>query len=168
MNRVFIYLFLIISPILAEEMAYQDNIDVEEAMEMFKEGAVIIDVRVPNEFIHTGHGLGHINVPVFYETYKPKSLKVRMNFARMELKNSKGYNSRKLFDSSIIENKEFVKEVMTIVDSDIEQDIIVICHSGQRSAFAANILAKKGFDNVYNLGGGFLSWRDADYPWSVD
>jgi rhodanese-related sulfurtransferase len=168
MHRFLLLLASILTFSFAEPMAYQDDIDIDDAVDMIDEGAVVIDVRSPGEFIHTGHGLGHINIPVFYESYTTKSLKTRMKFAQMETKNGKGYNSRKLFDNSITENKKFVKEVMSVVNSDIERDIILLCHSGQRSAFAANILAKKGFDNVYNLDGGFLSWRDADQPWSVD
>lgn len=34
-----------------------------------------------------------------------------------------------------------------------ENDIIVYCASGARSANAANILSKNGFNKVYNLGG---------------
>lgn len=34
-----------------------------------------------------------------------------------------------------------------------DEDVIVYCASGGRSASAANILAKNGFNKVYNLGG---------------
>jgi rhodanese-related sulfurtransferase len=159
--------FLLSFSLLLSSDLYEE-IDVSEAVELQKEGAVIVDVRGPSEFIHTGHGLGHVNIPIFYETYTPKSLKIRENFSEMENKNHKGYNSRKLYESKIVENDNFVKEVFDLVGGDLETEIIVLCHSGQRSAFSAEILAKKGFENVYNLQGGFLGWRENKLPFSVD
>ncbi|MDZ7803426.1 rhodanese-like domain-containing protein [Thiohalophilus sp.] len=45
-----------------------------------------------------------------------------------------------------------------------EQPIIVACRSGQRSGQACATLKKAGFDNVYNLGGGILAWKNANLP----
>jgi rhodanese-related sulfurtransferase len=159
--------FLLSFAFLFSSDLYED-IDVLEAVEMQEEGAVVIDVRAPSEFIHTGHGLGHVNIPIFYEIYTPKALKVRERFSQMESANKKGYNSRKLYESKIIENEKFVKEVFDLVEGDLETEIIVLCHSGKRSGFSAEILAKKGFENVYNLEGGFLQWRKNKKPFSVD
>jgi rhodanese-related sulfurtransferase len=149
-------------------MAYSDDIDVEEAVELQKDGAIFIDVRTPSEFIHTGHGLGHINIPVLFQEYTPKTLDVLQNFAKMESEKGKGLNTRKLYKTKIIDNPNFFKNVMKVTGGDIETEIVVVCHSGERSQFAANILAKKGFENVYNLDGGFLAWKEANNPWSVD
>lgn len=41
---------------------------------------------------------------------------------------------------------------------DKEAEIILVCRSGNRSGSAAQFLANKGFNNVYNLVGGMLSW----------
>lgn len=38
------------------------------------------------------------------------------------------------------------------------RDILFICRSGRRSAIAANILAEKGFQKLFNLKGGMLEW----------
>lgn len=48
--------------------------------------------------------------------------------------------------------QELSSKVNTL-ESYKEDDIIVYCASGGRSASAANILAKNGFNKVYNLGG---------------
>ena len=48
--------------------------------------------------------------------------------------------------------QELSSKVNTL-ESYKEDDIIVYCASGGRSASAANILAKSGFNKVYNLGG---------------
>lgn len=42
--------------------------------------------------------------------------------------------------------------------------ILVYCLSGGRSATAANILASKGFSEVYNLSGGINVWKNKDFP----
>lgn len=39
-----------------------------------------------------------------------------------------------------------------------ERDILLICRSGQRSAFAAQVLHHHGFRKLYNLVGGMLEW----------
>lgn len=36
--------------------------------------------------------------------------------------------------------------------------IVVLCHSGVRSAHACMFLAAQGFDNVFNLRGGIVGW----------
>jgi rhodanese-related sulfurtransferase len=148
--------------------SYEDDIDATEAFELQKDGAFIIDVRTPSEFIHVGHGLGHINIPVLYQKYTPKSMKVRENFANMESKNHKGYNSRKLYKTKIEDNSNFFKEVLELTGGDFESDIVILCHSGERSKYAAEVLSKKGFESVYNLDGGFLDWKKEGKPFSVD
>ncbi len=42
--------------------------------------------------------------------------------------------------------------------------IIVACRSGHRSSGACGILAKNGFENVYNLSGGMIAWEQANLP----
>ena len=40
-----------------------------------------------------------------------------------------------------------------------DKDIIVVCHSGERSYSACSMLKRHGFNNVYNLKGGMLLWK---------
>ncbi len=42
--------------------------------------------------------------------------------------------------------------------------IIACCRSGNRSAAAGSILAKQGFESVYNLDGGINAWQSANLP----
>lgn len=39
---------------------------------------------------------------------------------------------------------------------------IVYCRSGKRSAMASGMMAKMGFENVYNLSGGYLAYQSAE------
>lgn len=45
-----------------------------------------------------------------------------------------------------------------------DRPLIAYCRSGNRSHGAAGILRKRGFEKVYNLGGGILAWQNANLP----
>lgn len=45
-----------------------------------------------------------------------------------------------------------------------ENPITVVCKSGQTAVENANLLAKAGFEKVYLLKGGLLSWSEAKMP----
>lgn len=62
-----------------------------------------------------------------------------------------------------ISSSEFSRKLDTI-GVDREQDILLYCQSGARSAGAARQLAKKGFKKVYNLSGGIMAWKNASLP----
>jgi rhodanese-related sulfurtransferase len=42
---------------------------------------------------------------------------------------------------------------------DKEKTYLIYCQSGRRSARASKIMANQGFENVYNLKGGFNAWK---------
>lgn len=46
--------------------------------------------------------------------------------------------------------------------------LITQCQSGARSAIAASLLQRHGFERVLNLAGGFAQWRDAGFPVTKD
>ncbi|HUW90379.1 MAG TPA: FAD-dependent oxidoreductase [Candidatus Nanopelagicaceae bacterium] len=46
----------------------------------------------------------------------------------------------------------------------IDDEIVVICHSGSRSMMAAQLLARAGFKDVRNLTGGMTVWHRNGYP----
>ncbi len=45
-----------------------------------------------------------------------------------------------------------------------DKEIVVVCHSGERSALGAKLLQKTGFTQVYSLTGGLVAWNAAGYP----
>lgn len=45
-----------------------------------------------------------------------------------------------------------------------DKPVVVHCRSGKRSAQAIMLLEREGFDNLSNLQGGILAWRDAFDP----
>lgn len=45
-----------------------------------------------------------------------------------------------------------------------DQDVYVICRSGNRSAQASQILADAGYSRIINVSGGITDWQAAGYP----
>jgi len=52
------------------------------------------------------------------------------------------------------------------LDGSRGKPVIVGCRSGHRSARAAGMLRKRGFEPVYNLRGGIMAWQNANLPLS--
>ncbi len=44
------------------------------------------------------------------------------------------------------------------------EEIIVVCRSGNRSSRATQYLQEQGFSNVKNMSGGMLEWNRNNYP----
>lgn len=58
-----------------------------------------------------------------------------------------------------------------VIERDIEEeypntdeDIVLYCGGGYRSALATDNLQKMGYHNVKSLAGGFRAWTEAGYP----
>ncbi len=45
-----------------------------------------------------------------------------------------------------------------------DKPVIVTCRTNSRSGAAARLLKTKGFNNVYQLAGGFAAWQQASLP----
>ena len=45
-----------------------------------------------------------------------------------------------------------------------KDDVIVVCHTGTRSASACSTLTKLGFENVFLMTGGMQSWEENKLP----
>lgn len=54
-----------------------------------------------------------------------------------------------------VKSPEFTEQIATL---DRSKTYLVYCHSGKRAAKAANILSEAGFNNVYNMTGGYSTW----------
>jgi sulfur-carrier protein adenylyltransferase/sulfurtransferase len=112
--------------ILDEARAAIKQIDIDEARRMMDKGAILIDVREPDEWRQ-----GHIK----------QAIGISRGF--LELR---------------IEEKV----------PDHKAPVIVQCASGTRSLLAARTLRELGYENVYNLTGGFNAWKDRGLPFEAD
>jgi rhodanese-related sulfurtransferase len=108
------------SPGTAEPGGYPREISVGEAVTKRDSGALILDVRQPEEW-NTFH------VP----------------------------------DSTLIPLGELSSRVNELPR---DQEIVVVCRSGNRSAQARDILLAAGFPEVTSMAGGLTQWRAAGYP----
>ncbi len=150
----------------AEQMEYMDDIEAKEAARMVKEeGALIIDVRDPREFLYAGHAAGSVNIPIFFVRVDLPPVKTRLKIAEVERKKQKALHLKKSYRPMMDENEAFVEDVKKAVGQNLQKPVILICRSGERSIYAANKLAKNGFENVYNIEGGFLfDWKASGLP----
>src|SRR6202158_1150648 len=51
---------------------------------------------------------------------------------------------------------------------DHKTPVILQCASGTRSLLAARTLRELGYENVYNMTGGFNAWKDKGLPWEAE
>ena len=118
----------------SDSKAYKGDLDAKHAYEMMQESSnmVFIDVRTKKEF-NDHHAKNAISIPIFMAKNGKRAL-----------------------------NPNFVQEVKKAINNKLDQKVILICRSGSRSKYAANLLAQNGFSNVYNI----LNGTDAPDGWS--
>jgi rhodanese-related sulfurtransferase len=99
-----------------------ESINVDRAVTMSNQGALLLDVREPNEYT---------------EVHAPNAKLIPLGQ---------------------------LSERMHEINLDKEKPIVVICHSGRRSAMAAELLQKAGYRKVSNVNGGMLAWESSGLP----
>ena len=140
---------LLIHPIAAEETGYQ-NITVQQAQQMIKQDKgdlVILDVRNQSEY-----NLGHLYDAVLVPVYEIENSSIPISL------------SPPLIDNSLLMDVYTRTENAFKLSDHINDNIVVYCSAGGRSAQACQILIDQGFTNVYNMLGGINAWMQADYP----
>ena len=55
-----------------------------------------------------------------------------------------------------VKSESFVTEIENLSKSDT---LLVYCRSGRRSLYAAQVMVSFGFQQIYDLEGGFLNWE---------
>ena len=127
------------------------------------EGVHIIDVRTPEEYIFVGHAQMARNIPLAFVEYEWDADK----------------------DEPVVRaNPDLVPNVMSLFRP--TDTLVVMCRSGGRSAVAVNVLAKAGFEDVYNVIDGFEGdmvddptsafrgkrmkngWKNSGSPWTYE
>lgn len=139
MKKILLTLCLLFTALFSQEnfnnALYKADINSKAAYELQQKGALLIDVRTKREFEFL-HAKDSINIPVFFEQ-----------------------TGQRVF------NQNFVEQIDYAVKGNHDKEIILICRSGSRTKFAANLLANEGFTNVYNITMGFAyDWSKTDLP----
>jgi rhodanese-related sulfurtransferase len=60
--------------------------------------------------------------------------------------------------------KGIIERDIERVIPDRDEEIVLYCGGGYRSALAADTLAKMGYTNVVSMDGGWKRWRELGYP----
>ena len=81
----------------------------------------------------------------------------------LDIRDENEYRKGHIPDAIHIPLKQ-LPERMKELEKSRDRPIIVCCRSGNRSTAAGSILAKQGFENVYNLDGGISAWQSANLP----
>ncbi|KTG16391.1 MULTISPECIES: rhodanese-like domain-containing protein [unclassified Guyparkeria] len=70
-------------------------------------------------------------------------------------------------DRGVIEGATLIPLHMVPMSIDrfrVDQDVVVYCHSGARSAQACQYLAGQGVERLFNLEGGVMLWAGSGLP----
>jgi rhodanese-related sulfurtransferase len=141
----------------------------KEAFEAKQAGAdkvVFLDIRTPEEFEYVGHAnIVDANIPYLKTDY------------------SSWDEKKNLY--AMVANSNFLvafNDLMKQRKLDKKATVILMCRSGDRSALAADLLAKTGYTRVYSVYEGFEGdmakggdhdgkravngWKNASLPWS--
>jgi len=85
------------------------------------------------------------------------------NFVFVDVREDHEWNKARLPQAIHIGRGVLERDIANhIIDKD--QQIILYCGGGFRSALAAFNLQKMGYTNVYSMDGGFRAWQENNFP----
>lgn len=58
--------------------------------------------------------------------------------------------------ADVLDNNQFLETIKTL---DKDRPVYIYCRSGSRSKTAARLLCESGFNQVFDLKGGYLTWQ---------
>ena len=136
----------------SKEMLWEAKADIfeithEELRSKMEDGTlrVLIDVREWSEF-----EAGYINQPDEDDEYPyPETFTVNLPRGLLEFK---------------IGSEDYWNDELWVDIPAKDEEIVVYCKTGGRSALAVFALKQLGYTNVYNLKGGYRIWMDPSLP----
>lgn len=81
----------------------------------------------------------------------------------LDVRTPEEYKSGRIGEAMNLPISQFAQKVESL-KLDKSKPIVVYCQTGARSARAAGILTKQGYEKVYNLAGGIMAWKAAGLP----
>ena len=85
----------------------------------------------------------------------------RANFALLDVREAHEAEIARIAGAKLIPLSEFSERTSEL---NSEQEIVIHCHSGGRSARAVQLLQAQGFTKVFNLDGGIDAWSEEIDP----
>lgn len=92
-----------------------------------------------------------------------KKLSTTKNKQILDVRTPGEFNSEHLANAVNIDYQSSTFET-ELEKLDKSKPVFLYCLSGGRSGEALNIMARKGFKEVYNLQGGIMAWKAQNYP----
>lgn len=81
----------------------------------------------------------------------------------LDVRTEAEYKTGFIGEAENISSGEVAKKIDSLA-SHKDEDVLVYCQSGARSASVAKLLVKNGFTKVNNLRGGIMAWKNAGLP----
>lgn len=81
----------------------------------------------------------------------------------LDVRTDAEYKTGYIGEAENISSTEIAKKLDAVAKHK-DEDVLVYCQSGMRSASVAKALVKQGFTKVHNLSGGVMSWKNAGLP----
>ena len=81
----------------------------------------------------------------------------------LDIREKKEFDSGHILGSRHIPQSRLAAELERL-NHDKDKPIVAVCNSGARSKSACSLLAKNGYEQVYNLTGGVMAWKNANLP----
>lgn len=79
----------------------------------------------------------------------------------LDVRQPEEWNEAHIPDSTLIPLDQLANRINELPK---DQEIVVVCRSGNRSAQGRDILLQAGFTNVTSMAGGLNQWKTAGYP----
>lgn len=81
----------------------------------------------------------------------------RDQYLHVDVRTDEEYNSGHIPGAIHIPHDQMEERYRELIENK-DEPILLICRSGKRSVYAAEVLYEKGFRKLYNLEGGMLEW----------
>lgn len=120
-------------------------------------GFVVVAALLIQDLAAGGMGKGSL------EPKEATDLINRQNAVIIDVRPSNDFSSGHIINAINIPMSGFSNQIDKLKKHQ-GKPIIVSCRSGAQSSAACRMLRKSGFEEVYNLRGGMLSWQNAKFP----
>ncbi|MBT8329652.1 MAG: rhodanese-like domain-containing protein [Desulfofustis sp.] len=102
--------------------------------------------------------------PLFRTVSAPEAaelMKTRKNLQVIDVRTPQERNELRIADSRLVPVGDVIRGVF---DGAPDQPLMLVCAVGGRSFVAGKVMIARGYQEIYNLGGGIESWRRAGLP----